>query len=65
MGDGVTAESRASKVARDPAEPSDEERRRHECTHAPFRSWCAHCVRGRMPNLPRVRAVGGRHEVPE
>ena len=31
----------------DPKEPSEEERREHELTHLPFRSWCRHCVRGR------------------
>ena len=31
----------------DPSKPTDEERREHELTHLPFRSWCRHCVRGR------------------
>lgn len=31
----------------DPAMPSESERREHELTHLPFRSWCRHCVRGR------------------
>eukprot|EP00969_Alexandrium_andersonii_P171672 7588805-Alexandrium_andersonii.AAC.1 len=40
-------EGREPKVARDPAAPTDEERKRHECTHVPFRSRWAHCARGR------------------
>ena len=31
----------------EPGEPSSEERREHELTHLPFRSWCRHCVKGR------------------
>ena len=31
----------------DPKEPTPAERREHELTHIPFRSWCRHCVRGR------------------
>ena len=31
----------------DPKEPSEEERKEHETTHLPYRSWCKHCVGGR------------------
>ena len=31
----------------DPREPSSAERKEHELTHLPFRSWCKHCVNGR------------------
>ena len=31
----------------DPGEPSEEERREHNLTHLPYRSWCKHCVGGR------------------
>ena len=51
--DGVqecpSAEGREPRVARDPAVPTDEERKRHDTTHLPF-----YVV---MPVL-RVRAVG-------
>ena len=40
-------------TARGPHEPSDMERKRHEATHLSFRSWCRHCVMGRMSN-PRT-----------
>ena len=29
-----------------PKMPTAEEKRAHELTHCPFRSWCKHCVRG-------------------
>ena len=54
------------RKAREPREPTDEERRRHETTHLPFRSWCPYCVRGRMANLPhRDLAPPGQGAVPE
>ena len=31
----------------DPRQPTDEERRTHNLTHLPYRSWCEHCVKGR------------------
>ena len=58
-------EARVPRAARDPGEPSDEERRRHECTHLPYRSWCRYCVQGRMQNPPRQSHIGGAHDVPE
>ena len=30
-----------------PYSPSRQERMEHEVSHLPFRSWCAHCVRGK------------------
>eukprot|EP00969_Alexandrium_andersonii_P362959 15460870-Alexandrium_andersonii.AAC.1 len=44
-GDGVAPESRQTRAARGPTEPSDEERRRRECTRVPFRSWRTRCAR--------------------
>ena len=31
----------------DPRQPTDEERRTHNLTHLPYRSWCERCVKGR------------------
>ena len=31
----------------DHRQPSEEERRTHNLTHLPYRSWCEHCVKGR------------------
>eukprot|EP00969_Alexandrium_andersonii_P184910 8169308-Alexandrium_andersonii.AAC.1 len=64
--DPVGAEAgRALRAARGQAQPSDERRRRRESAHLPFRSGCAHCVRGRMPNAPRASVLPGTHTVPE
>ena len=43
---------------KDPAEPSHDERARHELTHVPFRPWCRHCVSGKAADDPHQR----RHE---
>ena len=58
-GDGLGAEGAEAEEeavvprrAREPSDPTDEERRRHETTHLPFRSWCPYCVRGRLANPP-------------
>ena len=43
----VTCEARTPKIARQPDEPTAEERRKHNVTHCPYRSWCRACVLGR------------------
>ena len=35
-----------------PNPPSKQERMEHEVTHLPYRTWCAHCVRGRGRDDP-------------
>ena len=35
------------KPLKSPAAPSRQEMLEHSITHYPFRSWCAHCVRGK------------------
>ena len=46
-------------VPRAPEEPSDAERRAHEASHVPYRSWWASCVvgRGRPTPQPHRRAL--------
>ena len=39
---------RKTERKQDPREPSADERPEHEKTHLLFRSWCRHCVRGRV-----------------
>ena len=39
----------------DPKEPTEEEKRIHDLTRLPYRSWCKHCVRGRGTNAPHKR----------
>ena len=37
---------RVPRRAQDPRMPTEDERRQHELTHLPYRSWGRHCVRG-------------------
>jgi hypothetical protein len=59
--DEVENGSREVKKMHEPRLPSKEEREMHAMTHVPFRSWCAHCVRGRGEEMPHHRTK----EVPE
>ena len=50
----------------DPKMPTVEERREHELTHLPYRSWCRHCVKGRGKEEPCRRTGGaGEEGLPE
>ena len=42
----------------DPAMPNEEEKREHEMTHVPYRSWCRHCVRGRGKEMNHKKSEG-------
>ena len=42
----------------DPMMPNEEERREHEMTHVPYRSWCRHCVRGRGKEMNHKKSKG-------
>ena len=46
----VDDEGQAPHVLASPGQPTKEERRKHNCTHIPYRAWCDHCVRGRGRN---------------
>ena len=41
-----------AKIARYPLNPTDEERRRHNVNHCPYRPWCNICVEGRGKEDP-------------
>ena len=43
----------------DPKEPSEQEKKEHEMTHLPFRSWCRHCVRGRGKEAAHRKQTDG------
>ena len=65
---GPSEEGRRARVANAPYVPSDKERREHDTTHYPPRSWCPHCVEGRglaakhsRSDEERVGAVGELH----
>ena len=44
--EGVVAQGERARPLPQPRLPSRQEVQEHELTHIPFRSWCAHCVRG-------------------
>ena len=59
--DGIEEESkeaRRPRGSRRPDQPSEAERKEHELTHLPYRSWCRFCVGGRKTN----RGHGVIHE---
>ena len=41
-------DSAPRRTAPDPGEPTAEEVAEHRVDHVPYRSWCSHCVRGRV-----------------
>ena len=51
-------EGRPVRTATPPYVPSEQERRAHNVTHFPPRSWCEHCVRGRGLASKHVRGDG-------
>ena len=55
VGEGAQDQERIeAKMRKDPGLPSAEEIKRHNITHLPYRSWCAHCVRGRGVGHPHL-----------
>ena len=68
MGDseGESGEEEASRVKLYPApgEPTEQERRAHEVTHMPYRSWCKHCVFGKAHALPHAAQDHSGDSVP-
>lgn len=61
-----SGEFAASRTARQPRAPSEHERREHEATHCPFRSWCEHCIRGQGTEYQHcsVKGANAEEEVP-
>ena len=54
------------KIRKAPVGPTRKEREEHEATHAEFKDWCKHCVRGRGRNNPhRRKAEGGEEDKEE
>ena len=49
------AGARVPKQVADPKLPGEDEVRAHELTHLPYRSWCAHCIRGKGKALDHRR----------
>ncbi len=63
--EGEESGARKTMKKLDPKMPSDGERREHELTHLPYRSWCRHCVRGRGKEEPCRRGAGEEGGLPE
>ena len=57
--------ARQPQRVQNPLLPSQAERDQHDLTHLPFRSWCAHCVRGCGQTHPHHRVVRDVDAVPE
>ena len=59
-------EAEVPKSKPQPRMPTAEERRAHELTHCPFRSWCMHCVRGQAADYPHrsVTGEGAESDIP-
>ena len=53
--DEESAEIVAPKVARDPMQPTANQRALHDVLHIPFREWCAECVQGRGKDRYHLR----------
>ena len=53
------------RTARNPAEPTPEERRRHWLTHLPPRSWCTVCQKARGKEEPHSRKTKDEDGLPQ
>ena len=71
--DGMSEESsderengaRVLRRVQDPKAPTQAEMEEHNMTHIPYRSWCAHCVRGRGEAHPHWTSRHEERDVPE
>ena len=57
-------EARRPKFEKLKSQPSKEEVEEHELTHMPYRSWCAHCIRGKAEAGPHRAEEHDDEEVP-
>ena len=55
--DDVAEEAVVPRVCVSPGQPSRKEIEEHEVAYIPYRSWCAHCVRGRGRSSPHFKGV--------
>ena len=54
----------ATKAVRQPVKPSRQEIEDHNRCHIPFRSWCAHCMRGKAKASPHSGRGNTQHDKP-
>ena len=50
------------KVTRNPADPTPEERERHDATHLPYRPWCPICVEAQATEDPHYKLTAEERE---
>ena len=50
------------RITPNPADPTPEERARHDATHLPFGPWCLVCVEARATEDPHYRPTFGQRE---
>ena len=55
----IIGEEAPVRMIRNPADPTADERARHDATHLPFRAWCPVCVAARAIEDPHYRATVG------
>ena len=53
--EGAEEEVTEIKKVKDVDSPTWQERKEHEMTHMPYRSWCRHCVKGRAREVAHVK----------
>ena len=58
------AEAINPRVVKAPVKPTTQEVEAHMTTHLPYRSWCAHCVRGKARGKPHPKASSSGKTIP-
>ena len=53
-------QGREPKTPKSPVKVTKAQREKHECTHAPFQSWCRYCVKARGVNKAHRTKKGER-----
>ena len=61
-GEESEVEGRRPRQLKETTDPTEKEVSEHNLTHLPFRTWCAHCVRGKAKNPPHRRNKEGEGE---
>ena len=59
-----TSEQTCSRSMSAPVKPTERMVEDHNVSHIPFRSWCAHCVRGRAKSIGHVRQDKQEEQIP-
>ena len=57
-GEESATEGRKPRQMTEVAEPTEKEVSEQNLTHIPYRTWCAHCVRGKAKKPPTKGRAG-------